>query len=96
MFPNAGLLQRDRSAFVNSFTSANLLDKVQYCAELEVIPELTAQSQTLLIFDKAEVFIFCGRAQFDRIVDKTPCICLTATPSADVGESVIESTLLRT
>ena len=94
VFPNAHLMQRDRSSFVNSFRCANLLDKVQYCAGLEALPAFTAQSQTLLLFDEADAFIFGDPAQFDRIVDKTPCICLTATPSADAGESVIESTLL--
>ena len=94
VFPNEHLKLRDQRAFRESFESANLAPRVHYRAGLDQVPEGLTEKEALLIFDEADCFIFADPERFDKKVGAVPCVCLTATPSADDGESEIEETVL--
>jgi hypothetical protein len=73
---NKHLMRRDQEDFKVFWELLDATEAVSYQAGLDFVPK----SNSLIIFDEADAFIFRDPVKFEALISGCFCICFTATP----------------
>lgn len=76
VYENKHLMERDFNDFKFFWDLLGAAEAVKYHVGLDFAPE----SNSLIIFDEADAFIFRDPVKFNALIIGCFCICFTATP----------------